>query len=91
VKNATYAVKNTMESCWRDIKINSQHNRFAILLGEWQIKASHFKKWGPFVNLECSSKFLLSNDEFIAINSLIDNLQFCIFFIGKKQKIQSMH
>ena len=100
VKNATYAVKNTMESCWRETNISSEHNFFAILLGKWRIDALHFlakistfldQKRGPFIKLECLSEFLLSNDELVPIDSSFDSIQFCIIFKGKKQKIHLMH
>jgi len=57
VEKATYQVKNTMESCWRETNISLQHNCFVILLGKWRIDALQFlakistfldQKMGPF-------------------------------------------
>ena len=44
------------------------------------------KKRGPVVDPECWSEFLLPIDAMIQIESSIDNLQFCILVIGKKQE-----
>jgi len=44
------------------------------------------KKWGLVIDLQHSSEFLLPVDAMIQIDLSIDNLQFCILFIGKKQE-----